>query len=55
MSELPSHPDTTPANSPAPIAGTSRRRKVLIAVVVVALVVLTAVLHLAGVLGGESH
>ena len=55
MPELPSHEDTGPAVSQAPIAGTSRRRKVLIAAAVVALLVLLAVLHLTGVVGGESH
>lgn len=54
MPELPSHQDTGSAASQAPIARVSRRRKVLVAVVV-ALVVLAAVLHLTGVLGGESH
>jgi hypothetical protein len=55
MPELPSHQDTDPAGSKAPIAGTSRRRTLLVAAVVVALVVLVAVLHLTGVIGGESH
>ncbi|MEV4620834.1 hypothetical protein AB0J74_19260 [Asanoa sp. NPDC049573] len=55
MPDLPSHQDTGPAASKAPIAGASRRRKVLMAVVVVALAVLAAVLHLTGVVGGESH
>jgi len=54
MPELPSHEDTGPAVSEAPIAGTSRLRKVLIAAAVVALLVLVAVLHLTGVVGGES-
>jgi hypothetical protein len=54
MPELPSHQDTGSAASPAPIARVSRRRRVLVAVVV-AVVVLAAVLHLTGVLGGESH
>jgi hypothetical protein len=54
MPELPSHHDTGPV-SKAPIAGMSRRRKVLVAVIVAALVVLVAVLHLTGVVGGESH
>ena len=44
MSDLPPHQDAGPAGSDAPIGGTSRLRKVLI-----------AVLHLTGVLGGESH
>lgn len=52
MPELPSHEDTGPAVSEAPIAGMSRRRKVLIAVAVVALLVLVAALHLTGVIGG---
>jgi hypothetical protein len=55
MPELPSHQDTGPAGSEVLIAGTSRRRKVIIAAAVVALVVLVAVLHLTGVVGGESH
>jgi len=55
MPELPSHHDTGPAVPQAPIAAASRRRKVLVAAVVVGLVVLAAVLHLTGVLGGESH
>lgn len=55
MTQLPSHQDTDPAYAQAPIAGMSRARKALIATVVVALVVLAAVLHLTGVLGGESH
>jgi hypothetical protein len=55
MPELPSHQDTGPTASQAPIAGMSRRRKVLVAIVVAALVILAAVLHLTGVLGGESH
>jgi hypothetical protein len=54
MPELPSHQDTGPL-SKSPMAGPSRRRKVLVAVVVVALVVLVAVLHLTGVIGAESH
>jgi hypothetical protein len=55
MPELPSYQDTGAPRSEAPIAGTSRRRKVLIAAVVVALVALVVVLHLTGVIGGESH
>jgi|GEM_PF-3929423 hypothetical protein len=55
MSELPSYEDTGPHAPESSIGGTSRRRKVLVAVVVVALVVLAAVLHLTGVIGGESH
>jgi hypothetical protein len=55
MPELPSHHDTGPAVENTPIAGRSRRRNVLIAAVVVALVALAALLHLTGVLGGESH
>ena len=54
MPTLPSHHDTPPAESQAPIAGMSRRRKVLIATIVIALVVLAGVLHLTGVLGGEG-
>ncbi|HTM85663.1 MAG TPA: hypothetical protein VL179_12335 [Mycobacterium sp.] len=55
MQELPSHQDTGTTRSEASIAGTARRRTVLLAAVVVALVVLAAVLHLTGVIGGESH
>ena len=55
MSDLPPHQDTGPAGSDAPVGGMSRLRKVLIAAAVVGLLVLVAVLHLAGVLGGESH
>jgi len=55
MPELPSYEDTGPHASETSFAGASRRRKVLVAVVVVALVVLAAVLHLTGVIGGESH
>lgn len=54
MPELPSHEDTGPAVSEAPIAGRSRRRKALIAAAVVTLLVLVAVLHLTGVIGGEG-
>ncbi|MBW8801132.1 MAG: hypothetical protein JF597_48580 [Streptomyces sp.] len=55
MPELPSHSDTGPAIGDPVIAPTSRRRKVLIIGAVVALAVLFAVLHLTGVVGGESH
>ena len=55
MPELPSHEDTGPAVSEAPIVGMSRRRKVLIVAAAVTLLVLIAVLHLTGVVGGESH
>lgn len=55
MPELPSHEDTGRTVSEAPIAGTSRLRTVLIAAAVVTLLVLIAVLHLTGVIGGESH
>jgi hypothetical protein len=55
MPELPSHQDHGPAVPKVPIAGVSRRRKVLVAGIVVALVVLAAVLHLTGLLGAESH
>ena len=55
MSDLPPHQDTGSAESDAPIGGTSRLRMVLIAAAVIGLLVLVAVLHLAGVLGGESH
>jgi hypothetical protein len=54
MPELPSHEDTGPAVSEAPIAGRSGRRKVLITAAVVVLLALIAVLHLTGVIGGES-
>ncbi len=55
MSELPSHQDSGPDETEVPIAATSRRRGVVIVVAVVALVVLFAVLHLTGVVGGEGH
>ncbi len=55
MSDLPPHQDPGPAGSDTPIGGTSRLRKVLIAAAVIGLLLLVAVLHLAGVLGGESH
>ncbi len=55
MPELPSHQDTGSAGSEAPIAGGSRRRRVLVVAALVALVVLVAVLHLTGVVGGEGH
>jgi hypothetical protein len=61
MPELPSHPETSRAHSTdaaaaEPIAGFSRARKVLLAAAVVGLVVLFAVLHLTGVVGGgEGH
>jgi len=55
MSDLPPHPDADPAGSDAPVGGMSRLSKVLIAAAVVGLLVLVVVLHLAGVLGGESH
>jgi hypothetical protein len=55
MPDLPSHHDTGPGVSDPPIAASSRRRRVLIVVAVVALLVLFAVLHLTGVVGGESH
>ena len=54
MPELPSHEDTGPAVPGVPIAGRPRRRKALIAAAVVALLVLVAVLHLTGVIGGEG-
>jgi hypothetical protein len=55
MPELPSHQDTGSSGTGASIAGASRRRKVLVIGVVIALLVLAAVLHLTGVVGGESH
>jgi hypothetical protein len=60
MSDLPAHPETGSAadTGPAsedPIGGWSRRRRALVIAAVIGLVVLVAVLHLAGVVGGESH
>lgn len=55
MPDLPPHHDTGPGVSDPPIARSSRPRIVLIVVAVVALLVLLAVLHLTGVVGGESH
>jgi VIT1/CCC1 family predicted Fe2+/Mn2+ transporter len=55
MPELPSYEDSGATAPHAPIAGGSRRRKALVAAVLVALVVLAAVLHLTGALGGESN
>ena len=55
MPDLPSHQDTGSATSEVPIARVARRSKVLVAAVVIALVILAAVLHLTGVLVGESH
>jgi hypothetical protein len=55
MPDLPSHEDTGGSASDASIASTSRLRKILVTVVVVVAVVLAAVLHLTGVVGGESH
>jgi hypothetical protein len=55
MSDLPPHQDTGPAGSDPPIGRMPRLRTVLIAAAVIGLLVLIAVLHLAGVLGGESH
>lgn len=55
MPELPAHQDTGPAESEAPIVGTSPRLKLFVAVAVVALLALVATLHLTGVLGGSSH
>jgi hypothetical protein len=55
MSDLPPHQDTGPAGPDAPIGGMPRLWKVMIVVAVVGLLVLVVVLHLAGVLGGESH
>jgi hypothetical protein len=55
MPQLPSHQDTGPGVPEVPIAARSQRRKVSIVLVVVALVLLAAVLHLTGVLGAEGH
>ena len=57
MSDLPSHPDTDHADpgSGPPIGGWTRGRKALVVAAVVGLLVLFAVLHLTGVVGGESH
>jgi hypothetical protein len=55
MPELPSHQDTGSGESEAPIAGASRRRTVLIVAGVIVVLVVFAVLHLTGVVGGESH
>jgi hypothetical protein len=55
MPELPSHHDTGSEVSKVPIAGASRRRRAVLTVLAIALVVLAVVLHLTGVLGGESH
>jgi len=55
MSDLPPRQDAGPAGPDAPIGGTSRLRKVVIAAAVVGLLVLFVALHLTGVLGGESH
>jgi hypothetical protein len=55
MPDLPSHQDTGVPTSDTSIAGRSRLRTVLVTVVVVAVLVLVAVLHLTGVVGGESH
>jgi hypothetical protein len=60
MPDLPSHPETGPAGHTDPasgpaIGGWSRRRKALVIAAVVGVLVLFAVLHLTGVLGGEDH
>lgn len=60
MSDLPAHPETGPAGPtdpvPAPaIGGWSRRRRALVIAGVVGGLVLFVVLHLTGVVGGESH
>lgn len=55
MSELPTHSDTGSGPAEPGIAPTSRRRRLLIIGAVVALVVVFVVLHLTGVVGGESH
>lgn len=59
MPELPSHPDTPPGRAdpgvePA-VPGWSRVRKALVIALAVGLLVLVAVLHLTGVVGGEGH
>ena len=55
MSDLPSHTDTGPAPAEPAIAPGSRRRRLAITAAVVGLLVLFVVLHLTGVVGGESH
>ncbi|NUR57954.1 MAG: hypothetical protein HOV87_04530 [Catenulispora sp.] len=55
MSQLPSHTDSgTESSEPAIVPG-SRRRRLTVTAVVVGLLVLFVVLHLTGVVGGESH
>ncbi|MER5748589.1 hypothetical protein [Streptomyces sp. NPDC002088] len=60
MPELPSHPDTTPTShtdlAVEPVVpGWSQGRKLLVIAAVIGLLVLVAVLHLTGVVGGEGH
>ena len=60
MPDLPSHPESVPAGhtdaaSGPPIGGWSWRRKALVIAGIVALLVLFAVLHLTGVVGGEGQ
>lgn len=55
MSELPTHSDTDSGICEPAIVPTSRRRRLAIIALVVALAVLFVVLHLTGVVGGESH
>mgnify|MGYP001091221884 CR=1 FL=1 len=55
MSDLTSHPDSGSAPSEPAISPGSRRRRLLITAAVVGLLVVFVVLHLTGVVGGESH
>ncbi len=60
MPDLPSHPETDPTGPAGPVAGPviegwSRRRKALVIAAVVGVLVLFAVLHLTGLVGGEGH
>ena len=55
MADLPSHTDTGPAPSEPAVEPVSRRRRLLITAAVAGLLVLFVVLHLTGVVGGESH
>ncbi|MQY11268.1 hypothetical protein SRB5_13830 [Streptomyces sp. RB5] len=55
MPGLPSHPDTASADDPVR-PGWSRARKLTVAALLLAVLVLVAVLHLSGVIGGgEGH
>ena len=60
MPDLPAHPESSPAGhtdaaSGPPIVGWSWRLKALVIAGIVTVLVLVAVLHLTGVIGGESH